>query len=105
MKRKTVCAINFIGLLSLYENLVKSKVVISDGRFQQKLNYSLGSLSEVRSFLDICVMENYLIREEYLILDKEAGEIQEMLIEAIKFQKLLDEEYGELFLKEEREND
>ncbi|WP_442598173.1 four helix bundle protein [Neobacillus sp. D3-1R] len=65
---------------SFYENLIKSNGVVSDRRFQD-LNYSLGSLSEVRSFLDISVMENYITLVEYQRLDKEAGIIQSGLIE------------------------
>lgn len=81
-EKYNVCDQLLRAVSSLYETMVKSMAVTSDAGFQ-KLNYCLGSLSEVRSFLDICVMENYLTREEYLMIDKEAGEIQKMLIEAM----------------------
>lgn len=68
---------------SIYGNLTKSKGVISDKRFQE-LSYGSGSISEVRSFLDIVVMEKYITRGEYRSLDEEAGIIQSALIEEMK---------------------
>ncbi|MCH6265097.1 four helix bundle protein [Neobacillus citreus] len=60
---------------SVYNNFTKSNGANSGRRFQ-KLNYSIGSLSEIRSFLDIVVMENFITKSEYVHLDEEAGEIQ-----------------------------
>lgn len=67
---------------SVYENLIKP-TNISDNRFKE-LNSSLGSLAEVRSFLDISVMENFITKEEYLKLDEEAGIIYFSLIDQMK---------------------
>ncbi|MEC1759889.1 four helix bundle protein [Schinkia azotoformans] len=64
---------------SIYENLIKSIGVISDRRFQE-LNYSIGSVSEVRSFLDICVTENFITIEEFCDFDEEADYVQTALI-------------------------
>lgn len=68
---------------SVYENLIKSKGIISDKRFQE-LDYSLGSISEVRSFLDISVMEKFITKEEYLRKDEDAGIIQSVLIDQME---------------------
>jgi four helix bundle protein len=68
------------AVCSVYETLIKSNGVISGRRFQV-LNYSIGSLSEVRSFLDISVMENFITLEEYKRLDGEAEIIYSGLIE------------------------
>ena len=64
---------------SVLQNLIKSKGVNSNRRFQE-LNYSLGSISEVRAFLDISVMEKYITLAEYRKFDEEAGLIQSVLI-------------------------
>ncbi|MEC1157820.1 four helix bundle protein [Cytobacillus horneckiae] len=68
---------------SVYANLTKSKGVISDKRVQE-LSYANGSISEVRSFLDIVVMENYITMEEYRSLDEDAGIIHSALIEQME---------------------
>lgn len=68
---------------SVYANLTKSKGVISDKRVQE-LSYANGSISEVRSFLDIVVVENYITKAEYHSLDEEAGIIHSALIEQME---------------------
>lgn len=71
------------AISSVFQNLTKSKDDDFSAKRFLELNVSLGSLVEVRSFLDMSVMENYITRTEYDRLDKEAGEIQTMLIKTM----------------------
>ncbi|MBT2694621.1 four helix bundle protein [Bacillus sp. ISL-55] len=68
---------------SVYNNLVKSKGVISNGRFQE-LNYALGSISEICCFLEISFMENYISKSDYRSLDEEAEIIRTAIIKEMK---------------------
>lgn len=55
-----------------------------------RLNTALGSTAETRSYLDFCIMQKYITREEYEKLDGEAEEIFRMLIAMInRIEKIL----------------
>jgi len=65
---------------SVTANIAEGYARISYKEEYSFLNISVGSISEVRSFLDLCLMMGYISEEDYKLLDKDAEEILKMLI-------------------------
>ncbi|RFB12730.1 four helix bundle protein [Bacillus sp. HNG] len=68
---------------SIYENLLRTKNISSPGEIYYYLNIGIASTVETNSWLDISVMENYISKEEYVLLDNESRKIQKKMIQMI----------------------
>lgn len=65
---------------SVYSNIAEGNVNYYYGKEYDRLNTSIGSISECRAFLDMSVMQKYITKDTYEYLDKEAEEIVTMLV-------------------------
>jgi four helix bundle protein len=78
---------------SVYSNIAEGNANYYYGKEYDRLNTSIGSISECRAFLDMAIMQKYVSRETYDSLDKDAEEIFKMLIAmANRIEKILNEE-------------
>lgn len=78
---------------SVYSNIAEGNANYYYRKEYDRLNTSIGSIAECRSFLDMAIMQKYISRETYDILDKEAEEIFKMLIAMTnRIEKILNEE-------------
>lgn len=78
---------------SVYSNIAEGNANYYYRKEYDRLNTSIGSISECRAFLDMSVMQKYITEETYKSLDKEAEEIFKMLIAmANRIEKILNEE-------------
>lgn len=65
---------------SCYANIAEGNANYYYGKEYDRLNTSIGSISECRAFLDMSVMQKYITKETYEYFDKEAEEIVKMLV-------------------------
>ncbi|MEL4026676.1 four helix bundle protein [Lysinibacillus endophyticus] len=65
---------------SVYSNIAEGNANYYYRKEYDRLNTSIGSISECRAFLDMSVMQKYITKETYEYLDKEAEEIVKMLV-------------------------
>lgn len=72
------------AITSVVANVAEGYARISYKEEYNFLNIAVGSLSETRSFLDICLSVNYISSEEYESLDNEAEQVLRMLIGKMK---------------------
>lgn len=65
---------------SVYSNIAEGNANYYYRKEYDRLNTSIGSISECRAFLDMSVMQKYITKDTYEYLDKEAEEIVKMLV-------------------------
>lgn len=69
---------------SVSANLREGVENIFYGKEFDRLNTSLGSIAECRAFLDMAVMTEYITKEEYRHLDKEAEIIYQQILKRLQ---------------------
>lgn len=75
---------------SCYGNIAEGNSNYYYRKEYDRLNTSIGSISECRAYLDMAVMQRYISNATYEILDKEAEEVFRMLIAMInRIEKIL----------------